>query len=291
MPTPKRTRRTSPARPGLITAGVFATVIAVTIVVTMVAYAAQDESRHTSSAAKTTSTLSPTGPVRPHQPITVVGIGDSVTAGTHCSCEAFVGLYAADLASNRGIKTSAVNLGLSGLTSSQLLLRLNQPGPFRDQVAKADIVLVTIGANDLDPLRGRWASGGCATNCYSPVIESVAQNVERIVATVRAARPDHPATILVTDYWDVFQDGDVGTALNGEPFEIWSDILTRAENVQICDGAQRAGAICVDLDRPFKGNGSKDPTSLLAADGDHPNSAGHQLIASTLLANTPLQIP
>jgi len=47
----------------------------------------------------------------------------------------------------------------------------------------------------------------------------------------------------------------------------------------------------VDLYSPFKGDGSKDPTSRLASDGDHPNSAGHQLIASALLADTPLRIP
>jgi hypothetical protein len=51
----------------------------------------------------------------------VVGIGDSVTAGTNCDCEAFIGLYATDLASTRGLKTSSVNLGVAGWTSSRLL--------------------------------------------------------------------------------------------------------------------------------------------------------------------------
>jgi lysophospholipase L1-like esterase len=94
----------------------------------------------------------------------------------------------------------------------------------------------------------------------------------------------------VTNYWNVFEDGDVGTAENGGSFQSWSDLLTRAANAQICEAARRGGATCVDLYSPFKGDGSKNPTSRLAADGDHPNAAGHQLIASALLASTPQRI-
>ena len=42
------------------------------------------------------------------------------------------------------------------------------------------------------------------------------------------------------------------------------------------------GAHYVDLFRPFEQSG-RDVTSLMAPDGDHPNAAGHELIARTLL--------
>jgi lysophospholipase L1-like esterase len=222
--------------------------------------------------------------------VIVVGIGDSVTSGSACSCETFVGLYATALASRQGLTTSSVNLGVAGWTSAQLLQSLTQPGTFRDQVAKADILLVTIGANDLSPLEEKQA-GGCATTCYGPLVNSVGHNVGLIVAAARSAHASHPPTILVTDYWNVFQDGDVGTAENGVSFQKWSDVLTRAESTVVCDAAQRAGASCVSLYAAFKGNGSRNPTTLLAADGDHPNALGHQVIASRLLASTPLPIP
>jgi lysophospholipase L1-like esterase len=222
--------------------------------------------------------------------VKVVGIGDSVTSGAACNCETFVGLYATDLASKRGLTTTSVNLGVAGSTSAQLLQSLTQPGGLRDQVAAADILLVTIGANDLVSLEGKQP-GGCATTCYGPLVNTVGHNVGLIVAAARAAHPSHPPTILVTDYWNVFQDGDVGTAENGRSFQSWSDVLTRAESIAACAAARRAGATCVSLYAPFKGDGSKNPTTLLAADGDHPNSTGHQVIASTLLASTPLPIP
>ena len=221
--------------------------------------------------------------------VLVVGIGDSVTSGRACNCENFVGLYATELASQQALTTSSVNLGVDGWTSSQLLQNLTQPGTFRDQVAKADILLVTIGANDLLPLETRQAAG-CTTSCYQPLINSVGRNIELIVAAARAINPSHHPTILVTDYWNVFEDGDVGSSENGAAFQSWSDELTRAESDSVCAAARAAGAVCVGLYAPFKGNGSKNPTALLAADGDHPNAAGHQLIASTLLASTPLSL-
>jgi lysophospholipase L1-like esterase len=216
----------------------------------------------------------------------VVGVGDSVTSGYRCNCDSFVELYASQLAASRHLTTSSVNLGVPGLTSSELLQDMTQPGSDRDQVAKADILLVTVGANDLGPLESEGPAD-CPAACYMPLVERVGNNVELIVKAARDAHPNHPPTVLVTDYWNVFQDGDVGTAERGSVFTSWSDALTRAESTQICHGARRAGATCVSLYAPFKGDGSMNPTSLLAADGDHPNAAGHQAIASALLGATP----
>jgi lysophospholipase L1-like esterase len=297
MPTQRRLPRTWSRRAGLKVAWVLAALVAVAAVVTLTAFAQAGSGRSPSKgvAAKTISVprpalTKPSASTGISRSITVVGVGDSVTSGQNCSCATFVALYASDLAATRGLQTSSVNLGVSGWTSTQLLQAMTQPGTFRDQVAKADILLVTIGANDLLRLEGKQPAG-CPVTCYGPLVDSVGQNVQLIVAAARAAHPDHPPTILVTDYWNVFQDGDVGTAENGGDFQSWSDVLTRAESNSICNAAREAGATCVGLYGPFKGNGSKNPTSLLAADGDHPNAVGHQLIASTLLANTPQPIP
>lgn len=297
MPTPERAPRIESNSRKVKAVGVFAVVVVVGVVVTLIAFGrgTPGRSRSTSYPAQATPSaagISTGASGNARRSITVLGIGDSVTAGSNCDCQAFVELYAADLAHERGLKTSAINLGASsGGTSSQLLASLTHPGTLRGRVAESDILLVTIGANDLYSPVGTWRSSGCDTTCYSPVAENVGRNVGRIVSAARAARPDHPATILVTDYWNVFPDGDVGIAEKGASFQSWSDRLTRSANQQIRRSAQRAGATCVDLYEPFKGDGSRNPTSLLAADGDHPNSAGHQLIASTLLANMPLRIP
>ena len=294
MPTRERRPRTRSSRLGLVAGAALTALVAVAAVLAFHPFARPGRPPSQGSPVGSSITLHPvttrvsaSGGIS--RSVVVVGVGDSVTSGKACNCETFVGLYATGLASQQGLNTSSVNLGVEGSTSAQLLQSVTQPGAFRDQIAKADILLVTIGANDLAPLEPK--AGGCAASCYGPMVSNVGRNVGLIVAAARAAQPSHPPTILVTDYWNVFQDGDVGNTENGRAFQSWSDELTRAEGAAVCGAARQAGATCVSLYAPFKGKGSGNPTDLLASDGDHPNSAGHQLIASTLLAGTPVPVP
>jgi lysophospholipase L1-like esterase len=215
--------------------------------------------------------------------MTVVGLGDSVTAGSACDCADYVARYAAQIPAAAGGPAHAVNLGVGGLTSTQLLADVDGQGPLPQRVATADVVLVTIGANDLVPLQDTWARSGCPAACSSPAVQAVASNVTRIVARVKALRGRQPTRILVTDYWNVFEDGDVASAAHGASYLAWSDDLSRQLDTALCSAAEGAGATCVDLYAPFKGDGGHNPTALLADDGDHPNAAGHDLIAAALL--------
>lgn len=216
-------------------------------------------------------------------PVRVVGIGDSVTAGTACNCTDFVRLYARGLTS-RGTPAAASNLGVGGMTASGLLDAIRRPGAIRDGVSRADVLLVTIGANDLMPELQRWAGGGCPQACWAPPVSRVADAVAELVRTARQLRDAPGERVLVTGYWNVFDDGDEAAAARGTAYLAWSDGLSRALNAALCDAARRSGATCVDVYTPFKGDGSRNPTPLLAADGDHPNAAGHRLIAGALLA-------
>ena len=240
------------------------------------------KSAPTTSAAHTITTprTSPPGSA------VVVGIGDSVTSAAVCGCTGFVESYAAHLPSAAGGPAKAENLGAGGLTAAGLRTLMTQPGPDPTGVAEADILLVTIGANDLTPLLSRWQSSGCSKACYSPAVDAVGADLSDILAAAKSLRGQRPTRVLVTDYWNVFADGDVARASDGPAYLRWSDELTRALNVSICNAARNAGATCVDLYAPFKGDGSKNPTALLADDGDHPNAAGNDVISSALLAAT-----
>jgi lysophospholipase L1-like esterase len=216
-------------------------------------------------------------------PLTVVGIGDSVTAGTACDCTDFVHRYAAQIPASAGGAARAVNLGVGGQTSAELLSEIGSGGAMAQQVAAADVLLVTIGANDLVPLQDTWSSSGCAASCSSPAVLAVGRNITGIVDHAKALRGGRPIRILVTDYWNVFEDGDVASADHGPSYLAWSDGLSRQLNTALCSAVEGAGATCVDLYAPFKGDGARNPTALLAGDGDHPNAAGHGLIAAALL--------
>lgn len=64
-----------------------------------------------------------------------------------------------------------------------------------------------------------------------------------------------------------------------------SEEVTEAANTAICAAARTRSADCVDLNRWFDVEAS-DPTRLLAADGDHPNAAGVDVVAAALMTAT-----
>ncbi len=215
----------------------------------------------------------------------VLGLGDSVTTGLNCGCTDFVTAYAARLPASQGGPAQADNQGVNGQTAAQLAAALDAGG-LRADLARATTVIVTIGANDLTPLVSRWSAGRCDTACGT----AAATAVGRAVGHVLDAIGDEGAPggmVLVTGYWNVFEDGDVGRQRHGDAFGDWSDRVTRALNTTIAGQAAAHQDTYVDLYTPFEGSGDKDPTGLLGADGDHPNAAGEALITRVLLAATP----
>ncbi|HEY5821926.1 MAG TPA: GDSL-type esterase/lipase family protein, partial [Propionibacteriaceae bacterium] len=169
-------------------------------------------------------------------------------------------------------------------TTSDLLDDLEHDRRTRTAVRAADVVVVTIGANDLAPALETWRSSDCPAGCYTPQVAAMGRRLGQVVAAVDAVHPGHHPTVLVTNYWNVFRDGDVGRRAEDDGYLDWSDAVTRVADAAICRSASLGGARCVDLYTPFKGDGSGDPTSYLADDGDHPNAAGTALISRTVLA-------
>ncbi|WP_230136457.1 GDSL-type esterase/lipase family protein, partial [Peribacillus frigoritolerans] len=80
---------------------------------------------------------------------TVVAIGDSLTRGTGDETgKGYVGLVIEDLKSEYNRKPIIHNLGINGQVSKELVQQVRQPEVKR-QIQAADVILVTIGGNDL----------------------------------------------------------------------------------------------------------------------------------------------
>jgi lysophospholipase L1-like esterase len=228
--------------------------------------------------------------------VRIVALGDSVTSGYNCHCAAFPAEYAALLANRDSIHAQATNLGVNGLTSAGLLAQLSggSAADARTQavVAAAAIVVVTIGANDFSDEHHPITAGTCAgakhTACTRDELTTMSQTVSRIVDQIRTLRDGTPTTIMLTGYWNVFEDGDVADKAFPDDGVAASIALTKEANAAIRADALAENAIYVDLWPVFEGaNSDKDPTGLLASDGNHPNAAGHAAIAAQLLADTP----
>lgn len=219
--------------------------------------------------------------------VQVVALGDSVTSGTNCTCVAFPRMYGDLLHSRTGDTVSVTNLGLGGQDSTDLLNQLYRDNsPTELATSTARIVLVTIGANDFGDHHDDITSGQCTGDCVSDEFEQLTTNLDRILLRIRSLRDGLPTTILVTGYWNVFEDGEVARR-NFPPTGVAaSDQLTVRVNDVIAAAARNDYATYVDIYGPFEDNPG-GVTPLLASDGDHPNAAGHALIARLLLDATP----
>lgn len=219
------------------------------------------------------------------------GLGDSVPGAADCDCKSFVDLYGAQVGHDTATPVTVSNFGTDGQTTDQLLATLHTGQPVATAVAASDIVTVTIGANDFLYAEDQVESGKCDNlSCFGSTMTTMRQNLDAIVKRIKVLRTDRPTAIIVTDYWNVFQDGSVGRQAYGADFMQTSDTLTKQVNVTIRQVAAAEKVTFVDLYVPFKGpSGTNDDTRLLASDGDHPSQAGHQLIADTIVAATPMK--
>jgi lysophospholipase L1-like esterase len=206
-----------------------------------------------------------------------------VPAGSSCGCTDYVDLLAQSLSSSLGSKVTSTNLAVPGQTSSGLLDQLSSPD-VRAALADADVVVVTIGANDVEATDPADCDGDDGPACYRDDLTALTGNLDRVAAAVARLTARPGARILLTGYWNVFLDGAVARSHGASYLKI-ADGVTREVNSRISSAASAHGAVYVDLFTPFRGaDGSKDCTALLASDGDHPDAAGHALIARSLLA-------
>lgn len=212
-----------------------------------------------------------------------VGLGDSVPAGTNCpDCTEYVTQVGRAMASSSGKVASVDNEAVAGATTSDVLAQLADAS-IRARIADADLVIITIGANDLDTSQ---IDGDCyplsATGCYRDDLVGISSRLTAIVNRVQGLMSRPGGTIVLTGYWNVIEDGEVG-AENGSTYVTASDELTRMFNADVSAVATATSTTYVDVYTPFKGaSGTTDDTRLLASDGDHPNAAGHAVLARAI---------
>ena len=141
-----------------------------------------------------------------------------------------------------------------------------------------DAIEVEIGANDV----GHSAGCGNTAACYATAIPSVQHNLRTIVHRIHDLTAGHPALVTLLDYWSVWLGGQYAAA-QGQAYVDAAATVTDDVNTAIKTVAAQTGSAYVDLRAAFKGpDYTYDETHYLASDGDHPNAAGHQQIASAL---------
>ncbi|MEO7446750.1 MAG: SGNH/GDSL hydrolase family protein [Humibacillus sp.] len=237
--------------------------------------------------APTTSAAVPTpsaAPVPPSGPLTLVGLGDSVPAATTCGCTSFVDLLGSRLEALTGHSWVVHNDSHDAWTTANVEADLATPAT-RQHLAAADLVVLEVGANDvdLDKVPDPTCFPAAASGCYADTLSALGASLTSIVGQIRALdhRPD--LRIALLGYWNVTVDGQVGQQ-RGDDFVVGSDDLTKEVNATIEQVAVSTRAVYVDAYTPLKGaSGTRDPTGDLLADGDHLDASGHARMAATIV--------
>ena len=230
---------------------------------------ASPESNTPSTASSSSGTSSPS------RAWSIVALGDSVPRGTNCHCTSYPPISAEGLTASTGQTVKATNDSVAGATTSSVLQQLKFDSPVISHTRAADVLEIEIGANDAAYSK----SCGTTVDCYAPGIATVEKNLAAIVTDARDITSGHKALVVLLDYWSVWLGGKYATA-NGEAYVDAAATVTDELNTVIKSTAARSGSAYVDLRAAFKGpDYAYDESHYLSSDGDHPNAAGHQMIA------------
>lgn len=200
-------------------------------------------------------------------PLSIVALGDSLTRGVGDEEGiGYTGRVVELLRSEKKMEVHLTNLAVSGATSSDLLKQLHIPG-MRYAISQADLILLTIGGNDLNP--GFEKLGEIDLSKYVGNIQSFLKNGKEILTTLREINPEAPI------YWLGLYNPieDVSPESNGAVFA-WNrgiEELTVAEK----------NTFFVPLFDLFHSRTKE----LLYTDHFHPNRLGYTAMAVRLYSN------
>ena len=146
----------------------------------------------------------------------IVTLGDSLAHGAGDETGQGIAGHLEDELRGRGVSSvDAVNLGVNGAQTSDLIARLKQKR-VRDEVARADAIVLSIGANDLFRTpRAREETLRDPINAADRILERIASIVAEVHAINPRARvlllggynpvPTHPQAPKINQYlgvWD-----------------------------------------------------------------------------------------
>jgi lysophospholipase L1-like esterase len=202
-----------------------------------------------SATPTASSPSSPAGTASAAPARTMVMFGDSWPFGAHCNgCTPYPDLYAEAL--DVETPTGFTNLTENGGTSDSLLTEIRSFAPYRDAIADADIIVISIGANDMEPAFTSYGADTCGPpkglGCFRKVADAWGRNMDALLTefdTLRAGRPT--AVRVLTQANEA--DPDL-TSMFGEPF--MTEQLPQVmewQNQEFCRAAARHHDQCVDL--------------------------------------------
>jgi acyl-CoA thioesterase I len=188
------------------------------------------------------------------------------------------------------MRVVVINRATPSIDSAQLLAQLHGDSSLRAELAKADIITVTIGHNDTpwvsddDPCDGsqshdhaNWSKYTRA--CVATTAQRLRRNLGQVLGELAKLRAGQPTAVRVTNFYN----DNMKDPLADPGGDAASKYVLDTYSTVICTVARAHRAACADIYYAFNGaHGTRFDGHYVAADHVHPSAAGQQLIARVL---------
>ena len=221
--------------------------------------------------------------------VTYVAIGDSLTKGVGDSTNqgGFVPLLAQSLTNETGLEFKAINYGVAGNTSSQILTRMQEKKEIQKDLKQAQLLTITVGGNDLRKAILEDTSNLDLDRFYKPS-KTYVKNLKQIIELARKDNPDLPIYVVgiynplylnfpdltelqtLVDQWNQRTEETL-SAYQGVYFVPINDLLYKG-----IDG--KSGVTESELGKETVTN-----DALYDEDSFHPNNTGYEIIKEAVL--------
>ena len=221
--------------------------------------------------------------------VTYVAIGDSLTKGVGDSTNqgGFVPLLAQSLTNETGLEFKAINYGVSGNTSSQILSRIREKKEIGKDLKQAQLLTITVGGNDLRKAILEDTSN-LDLDRFEKASKTYEKNLKQIIELARKDNPDLPVYVVgiynplylnfpdltelqtLVDQWNQRTEVTL-SAYQGVYFVPINDLLYKG-----IDG--KSGVTESELGKETVTN-----DALYDEDSFHPNNTGYEIIKEAVL--------
>ena len=221
--------------------------------------------------------------------VTYVAIGDSLTKGVGDSTNqgGFVPLLAQSLTNETGLEFKAINYGVSGNTSSQILSRIQEKKEIGKDLKQAQLLTITVGGNDLRKAILEDTSN-LDLDRFEKASKAYEKNLKQIIELARKDNPDLPVYVVgiynplylnfpdltelqtLVDQWNQRTEETL-SAYQGVYFVPINDLLYKG-----IDG--KSGVTESELGKETVTN-----DALYDEDSFHPNQTGYEIMKEAVL--------
>ena len=221
--------------------------------------------------------------------VTYVAIGDSLTKGVGDSTNqgGFVPLLAQSLTNETDLEFKAINYGVSGNTSSQILSRMQEKKEIRKDLKQAQLLTITVGGNDLRKAILEDTSN-LDLDRFEKASKTYEKNLKQIIELARKDNPDLPVYVVgiynplylnfpdltelqtLVDQWNQRTE-EILSAYQGVYFVPINDLLYKG-----IDG--KSGVTESELGKETVTN-----DALYDEDSFHPNNTGYEIMKEAVL--------